>query len=283
MLLLVASAGAQQFKFANVLVPGAAYTTVYAVNNSDVAVGTYQADLTAPFSGFMAVGKTVTTINNPECVDTILFGINEANQIVGQCLDSSGVFHGFLYQAGSFTELLPPGATETFWASGINNTGEIVGAYLDAEANEHAFLFDGSSYQTIDEPGAVVTAGWGINDAGEITLQWDTEAGGGTSIYNGTTYTTLSVSGAAYTYAYGLNNLGTVAITWTDFLGNENCDLALANGKYISANDPAANKGTYCYDVNDHSEFVGSVGLSGHTIGFAGVVSSATTEPAVSH
>ena len=55
------------------------------------------------------------------------FGINDAGQIVGPFIDSTGV-HGFLDTGGSFTQIDVPGAIST-QAFGINDAGQIVGVF----------------------------------------------------------------------------------------------------------------------------------------------------------
>src|SRR5262249_52781439 len=55
-------------------------------------------------------------------------GINDAGLIVGNQVDSDGVFHGFLLSGGVYTTLDVPGAIGTR-ANGINDAGLIVGIY----------------------------------------------------------------------------------------------------------------------------------------------------------
>jgi hypothetical protein len=88
--------------YTQIMVPGAATTQPYGVNDSDAIVGTY-------------------------CVGTF------------SVCQSSGTPQGFLFQNGTYTTINVPGALGTYpW--GINNKGEISGEYEDANGYWHSFL-----------------------------------------------------------------------------------------------------------------------------------------------
>ena len=73
------------------------------------------------------------------CIDAVLAG-NRRGEIVGDSIDSSGNFHGFLLRHGDFTTIDIPGATETD-ANAINSRGEvIVGDFTDSGGNTHGYL-----------------------------------------------------------------------------------------------------------------------------------------------
>jgi probable HAF family extracellular repeat protein len=101
----------------------------------------------------------------PGATSTVVFGINDHSQLVGQYFDLVRG-HGFLLSGGAYTTLDVPGATFT-GLYGINNAGQIVGYYVDGN-RAHGFLFSAGSYTTIDVPGATFTDITGINDAGQI-------------------------------------------------------------------------------------------------------------------
>jgi hypothetical protein len=118
------------------------------------------------------------------------------------------------------------------------------------------------SYQTLDVPGAVNTfwAG-GINDSGQVTLQWNTGTGSAqSSVYDGSTYTTLEVPGATSTFAGAINNAGTVAL-WSEASQINGAVGFLKNGKYYYAPvaiPNAVGNTSYSYGINNHSVVVGS-------------------------
>jgi rare lipoprotein A (peptidoglycan hydrolase) len=71
-----------------------------------------------------ARAQTFTTLDVPGAASTGASGIKNNGQISGQCYDSNGVSHGFLYNGGSFTTINYPGAAIAI-AEGINNNGQI--------------------------------------------------------------------------------------------------------------------------------------------------------------
>ena len=82
---------------------------------------------------------TFTQIDVPGATVTNAFGINNAGQIVGTFLNSTGA-HGFLDTGGRFTQIDVPGATATN-AYGINDNGEIVGVVGGVDVTgSHGFI-----------------------------------------------------------------------------------------------------------------------------------------------
>lgn len=69
---------------------------------------------------------------------SLAYGINDAGQIVGQSIGSSGS-RAFLYQHGAMVDLnalVPPGSPLLIYANDINDRGEIVGQAYDASSGE---------------------------------------------------------------------------------------------------------------------------------------------------
>src|SRR5438552_5284755 len=69
-----------------------------------------------------------STLDFPGAARSSAFGVNNAGQIVGQYLDNSFVYHGFLDVAGNLTNIDPPGST-TSQSLGISDAGQIVGDF----------------------------------------------------------------------------------------------------------------------------------------------------------
>jgi hypothetical protein len=94
---------------------------------------------------------------------------------VGARVDLKGVFHGYLYANGTFTDIDYPGASQIpggAITSGINDLGAIAGTFSDAQGFQHGFLrtvpFGCANsqdsrckpvYQQLDVPGAAQTTG----------------------------------------------------------------------------------------------------------------------------
>ena len=111
---------------------------------------------------------TFTPVDEPDGLETHLFGINNNGQVVGYYYDFEfGLPHGFLLSNGNYSHIDVPGARFTLpWK--INDAGEIVGYYRDAAHHLHGFLLSHGSFQTIDAPGATATFALGINNRQEI-------------------------------------------------------------------------------------------------------------------
>src|SRR5262249_59859018 len=70
---------------------------------------------------------------------TLATSINNAGQIVGYYIDSTGQQHGFLYSSGTYTTIDDPSATSGTAAFGINDGGDVVGFYTPS-TGQHGFL-----------------------------------------------------------------------------------------------------------------------------------------------
>jgi len=104
-------------------------------------------------------------------------GLNDHGDAVGDYLDSSFGYHGFLRKHdGTLSTIDPPGATATS-AFSVNNSGVVVGAYRDSLNALHGFRRSPSgSYVTVDFPGAPDSQLTGINNIGETAGVYDLES-----------------------------------------------------------------------------------------------------------
>jgi probable HAF family extracellular repeat protein len=187
----------------------------HSINNTGQVVGWIE-DInpgnTGGLHGFLDAGGTFSTIDVPGAYYTIAWGINDAQQIVGEFLNlSSGLLEqGFLYAGGTFSTIDVPGASRTR-AIGINNAGQIVGSYDDVYQITHGFLYSGGTFTTIDPPGGGFgISATGINDAGSIVGSYGVSGGGIHSfLYAGGTFSSIDVPGAQI-YAEGINGAGLI-------------------------------------------------------------------------
>jgi uncharacterized membrane protein len=155
------------------------------INDRGQIVGYYD-NADGSFGGFLRdKGGRFTKIDFPGASDTTVHGTNNRGQVVGGYLEGGvtpnpdgtlppRVVHGFLWDAGRFTELDVPGSiwTQPF---GINDRGEISGGYYDAAGKQHGFVLRKGKYTTIDVPRPIDefsngNIAWGINDRGEIVV-----------------------------------------------------------------------------------------------------------------
>jgi probable HAF family extracellular repeat protein len=136
---------------------GSAYTTVdyplypdgtwiVGINNQGHILGTYgvPAGDHSISHGFLKVGNQYSDVFFPGANETVPWGMNNLDQIVGS-IETPTVEHGFIwepagnYSVGIYTQIDFPGAPATR-AWGINDKGQIVGVYWDSDGISHGFL-----------------------------------------------------------------------------------------------------------------------------------------------
>ncbi len=134
------------------------------------------------------LGAGFSTIDPPQSVYTISFGINDRHKIVGTYYDANGLGHGFLRnEDGRFVTIDHPRAqtvngfgTE---ARGINSSGQIVGDYCAAPPCDGVSVikgylltgdrddkdgFDKDDFKTLQTPGHINSYLQHINAEGDI-------------------------------------------------------------------------------------------------------------------
>ena len=141
----------QRGTFSNVDFPGARSTGAFGVNDAGQIVGDHF-DAANVEHGFVSSGGTFRVIDFP-------WGHRDRGQrdqrrrrhrrSLG---DSTGT-HGFLLQAGVFTPITFPLATNSN-AFGISDTGEIAGSFEDAAGTLHGFIYAGGAFSIVDVAGA---------------------------------------------------------------------------------------------------------------------------------
>jgi probable HAF family extracellular repeat protein len=121
-------------------------------------------------SGFFLNKKGECTILDfPGAILTEAVGVNDDGQVVGDYMDTTGNFHGFVWANGIFSTFDVPFPEATTTApSAINNVGQIVGFYFDDNGRVHGFLYDTGHFTSFDFPDATATLPSDINDAGQI-------------------------------------------------------------------------------------------------------------------
>src|SRR5262249_17750263 len=110
-----------------------------------------------------------TTIDPPNSLFTVAYGINASGQVVGLYFDANFFnFHSFLLSSGQYTILPadPNAYPATTVAYGINNPGQILAT--NCTPHTSGFLLSGGQYTTFDPPNSTFTQPTGINDRGQI-------------------------------------------------------------------------------------------------------------------
>src|SRR5262249_245409 len=145
---------------------------------------------------------------------TVPEDINSSGTVVGYYLDAVGNAHAYSETNGVFTDIGPPGSTQTY-AAGINDLGNTTGTFLDSDGIFKGWIFDGTSYQTVWLGSYTVV--FDINEQHLATVIWQGQSGNyASSLYDGSNFTAINVPGAFETFARGISSAGNVALYWTD-------------------------------------------------------------------
>lgn len=156
--------------------------------------------------------ESYKSVNVPKAPEQAAFGVNDAGQIVGEYVDSSGVYHGWELSGGKFTTIdVPFAGAEGTGADGINDSGEIAGGYDGSGVTQHGFTLIGGTYTSFDYPGAVATWAFALNNNGAIAGYYVDSSGVEHGfVLSGGTYTSLDPAGSVWTFASGINDAGVV-------------------------------------------------------------------------
>jgi uncharacterized membrane protein len=123
-------------------VPGAAGTFAYEMNNNQKLTVGYYIDAAGILHGQYRdrSGGLNFPIDPPGSVGTVLFGVDNKNDVVGRYADAAGVTHGlFFVPPDNFFTFDFPGSAFTS-LNGINQQGFITGRYVDAAGIAHGFI-----------------------------------------------------------------------------------------------------------------------------------------------
>jgi len=224
------------------------------------------------------VTESYQTVDFPGVPQQGAFGVNDAGQVVGQYVDSSGVYHGWEMRGGTFTTIDVPfsGATGTV-TNGINNSQEIVGCWDGSGISQHGFTLIATTYTSFDYPGAIQTCAWGLNSSGDITGYYTDISGVQHGfILIGTTYTSIDPPDSVFTSPGGINDAGDVTGGFcTTSACIETLDGAqgflLSKGSYTTFTIPGA-VGTSLGAINDKGVILGDYfDVAGFDHGFVAV------------
>lgn len=235
------------------------------------------------FLMYASLGKKASTesyksVDFPKVPEQAAFGVNDAGQIVGQYLDSFGLYHGWELSGGKFSTIDVPfaGATAT-GANGINDSGEIAGGYDGSGVTQYGFTLIGGTYTSFAYPGAVATYAWSLNNHGDIVGYWVDASGEFHGfVLSGGTYTSLDPPGSVWTVPTGINDAGDVVggyCTTSECI--ENLDgvqgFLWSGGVFTTFTIPGAT-GTALSAINDNGVILGGYyDVAGFEHGFLAV------------
>jgi uncharacterized membrane protein len=188
-----------------------------ALDGPITVVGAYTSNKTGNSMGFLYKGGKFTDVPGPKgSIASGANGINDAGDIAGFYVDSSGVYHGFLLKKGKYTSLTPPGASGAFTeATGVNKKDQVVLAWLNSAGAYESSLWNGKTFKTINVPGLANSIATDINTGGEITYQ--TIDSGGVdhgALFSGGKYYKFDYPKSAFTFAGAVNDKRTIVGGW---------------------------------------------------------------------
>jgi hypothetical protein len=163
---------------------------------------------------------------------TQLFGVNDANKVVGFYVGADGNNHGFSYTLNThvfvFTSI---SGVHSLAETAISNRGHIVGFDTDPNSNTvKSFIkYDNRHLTTFSVPGAMMTQAFGINDADEVVGAYVDGSGathGFTWTARGGFKTADDPHGIGTTTVNGIDDHGCLVGFYTDSAGNTDGFLA---------------------------------------------------------
>jgi hypothetical protein len=130
--------------YTDVFPPGGTDVTASAINDNGDVAGYYSSG--AQTIGFLERNGYFSTFSYPSANDTMAFGINVHDAIVGSYLDASGRQHGFLLQSPlknpKWRTIDAPNGIGTTTINGVNDRVNMVGYYVDLAGNTVGLLIE---------------------------------------------------------------------------------------------------------------------------------------------
>jgi probable HAF family extracellular repeat protein len=233
----------------------------FAVNNLDSNV---------PYRiGYLTDSQTQESVGTLGGNESVIAGLNNNNEAVGDSTTADGSRHAFLYSAGRLHDLtaehgiataraindrgdiagesalpglhgralvLRGGKVDVFGlpdstVADINNTGDVVGTYFSSGTGERIFRYSQGGLSDVGIPGSTASQVAGINDAGAIAGTHFTPDGRSHAFLDVAGSITDLAAPLASSTASGINNLGQVVGTVGDRA------FLYADGELIDLND----------------------------------------------
>ena len=175
------------------------------------------------FHGYRTKQGGFKEYNVTGALDTILLGINNMADFVGNIVLSDGTSPAFLNLSGIVTMFSVPDATATL-AYSLNSSQQAVGYYIDAAGVTHGYLraSDGTLTFPIDPAGSTGTILFGNNDLNQVVGRYTDSAGVTHGLFFKTPddIMTFDYPGAAgFTSLNGINQFGYVSGRYLDSAG----------------------------------------------------------------
>lgn len=159
---------------------GGVQAAASAVNLSDQIAGTYQLN-DGTVHGFFWQRKHWVDVGNLGGSFTDIYGINNSGVVTGQS-DISNVpdpvygippFHGFVWSAGTLTDVGSIFGSNFNYVFGINDAGVAAGsADLAGDVGAHTILWNNGTVQDLSPDGNISAGATSINNLGQVVGIW---------------------------------------------------------------------------------------------------------------
>jgi hypothetical protein len=151
----------------DVSIPGVAVTgtAVLDINDTGEYVGAYETPASGSnMIGFFYNGTSYQSIQVPGAASTIVYGINNAGQMVGSYSIYNATWgvalpHGFITSDGVHFETVDVAGAVATQLEGINNTGFVSGTYYTGTSVDNSMSH---AFELTPEPASVLMAGVGL-------------------------------------------------------------------------------------------------------------------------
>lgn len=194
-----------------------------AINNSRRICGEYLNGSDGTFHGYFLSHRHFLNYDVADASNTILLGLNNANDFVGSAVLSDGTQQGFISLDGEVTTFAIPGAAATL-AYQLNTSNQVVGYYLDPDGvTTHGYLRDSDGTLTfpLDVAGTAGTVLFANNDSNWVVGRYVDAAGltHGLFFMTPDDILTYDYPGSAFTSLNGINQNGYICGRYLDAAG----------------------------------------------------------------
>jgi hypothetical protein len=208
----------------------------------------------------LAQGFKMTQVNAPgaQTGTTFPFALNTSEAVVGNYKAANGDVVGFLYAAGKYTTIKPPGTDGYTRAEGINDSNTITGDFLASDGRYHGYIYSGGAYRTYNETKTESCGIFGVNNAGDFVGNVGNVGEPGRGFINvGGKKTEFYGSGTDTTYAYTINSSDEVVGEYFDSSNLQHGFYRSASGTITEIAYPGATQ-TSATGINDSGEITGT-------------------------
>ncbi len=204
-------AGAVTYRLRDIGTLGGYSSYVQAINAAGDVVGySFTATDGTNAHAFLYRNGTLYELGQPFGGYTVASAINNSGQIAGTG-DYLRNSHGFIYNNGSVTDLLPYGLGS---AAAINSSGQVAGS------GAHGLLYSSGAVTDLGTLGGPYSTAWAMNDAAQVvgssTISPDSVVTHA-FLYSNGVMSDIGTLGGTYASAGGINATGTMIVgtSWT--------------------------------------------------------------------